>query len=251
MGKLSDLADAIAGSNETERARARHVARLVRETGLILSPKSGSGASPMTFRDAAVLLMATHGDVTPAGAVLAARNLLTLQPRRWNSADEDVRRSERSQRLAFLRPDLSFADTLTTMIENAPVLEVWAQEYKARRAAAEPPSSAEAVSMERLLEQLDPATEPVWPGYAREIRVIFCTPGFTAEVQLGRQWEWVDDPDVLHEHFTALHSSGGEPDDTITSREVGLATLLRLNKAVRDPVVHPRRLATLRRAAAP
>lgn len=250
MGKLSDLADAIAGASEPERARARHVARLVREVGLILSPKSGSGAAPMTYRDAAVLLMATHGDPSPAGAIAAVRNLLTLQPRRWNGADEDARRPERSSKLSFLQPHLSFADALTALIENAPALEEWRAKYKARHAEADPSTSAEGVSMERLLEQLDRAHEPLWPGYAREVRVIFYAPGIAAELQLGRQWEWVDDPDVLHEYYTGPEPPQPEPDDTLTSKEVGIATLLRLHKAVEAPVVHPRRLATLRRRGA-
>lgn len=72
MAKLPALVDALTAIDGRPRGAIDHVARAIREAGLIQTTKRGRGASDMTATDAAYLLIGLYGSDQPAHAAKAA-----------------------------------------------------------------------------------------------------------------------------------------------------------------------------------
>lgn len=75
MARLPALVDTVAGIDDRPRGAVDHVARAVREAGLIQTTRRGRGAAEMTARDAAALTLGFYGAIQPAQAAVAADEL--------------------------------------------------------------------------------------------------------------------------------------------------------------------------------
>lgn len=75
MARLPALIDALAAADGRPRRSVDHVAREVREAGLIQTTKRGRGAAAMTPVDAAYLMLGLYGAQTPGDAKAAAQEL--------------------------------------------------------------------------------------------------------------------------------------------------------------------------------
>lgn len=75
MARLPALVDAVAAIDDRPRGAVDHVARAVREAGLIQTTKRGRGASEMMARDAAALILGFYGAIQPAQSAQAAEEL--------------------------------------------------------------------------------------------------------------------------------------------------------------------------------
>lgn len=121
MARLPALLEAIAKVDGRERATIDHYARLIREAGLIPTTKRGVGASAMTVREAANLLIGLNAAETPKDApssVIRVRSLLANAGfvARW------LRQSEWSPVFEGLREARTFGDALERLIDATPAL---------------------------------------------------------------------------------------------------------------------------------
>ena len=113
MARLPALIDALAAADGRPRRSVDHVAREVREAGLIRTTKRGRGAADMTSIDAAYLMLGLYGAPTPADAKAAAQELASFKnvvPGRVYPELEAIRAA----------PDLVHA--LAALIELAPLV---------------------------------------------------------------------------------------------------------------------------------
>jgi hypothetical protein len=79
MARLPQLIDAVSKTSGRDRASVHHWARAIREAGFITTTKRGVGASNMTTRDAANLLIGLFGADTPRDAAKAVQEFRSLQ----------------------------------------------------------------------------------------------------------------------------------------------------------------------------
>lgn len=234
MARLPALIDAIAAHDGRGRPTIFHIARRVRDAGLIASKTRGAGAAAMTYRDAAILLMAVNGDINPLGSVAAAKALADLRPatpdQTWFMQREDL-----PEHFGWLREPLGFAETLERLIEHAPELAAWEAEYlHARGDLGEGQTDAE-FSIKRSISRLADVPGGFRPGLSRPVRVIFYVPGHAAEVHLGWVWEDIVESDAFHEYYVPASSTDGPMaplHDTLIPIEVGAPMLLALHDAV-------------------
>lgn len=234
MARLPALIDAIAEHDGRGRPTVFHIARRVRDAGLIASKTRGAGAAVMTYRDAAVLLMAVNGDINPLGSVAAANALSELRPatpdQTWFMQREDL-----PEHFDWLREPLGFAETLERLIEHAPELASWEAEYLHVRGDLEGGRTDAEFSIKRSISRLADVPGGFRPGLSRPVRVIFYVPGHAAEVHLGWVWEDIVESDAFHEYYVPAPSTDrqkGALYDTLIPIEVGTPTLLALHNAV-------------------
>lgn len=234
MARLPSLVRAIAEHDRRGEATIAHIARQVRDAGLISSTRRGVGASVMTFTDAATLLLGVCGDSSPQGAVAAVHNLRSLQPLPWDRVDR-MKREDLSPSLTFLRDSTGFAGTVEKLIEHAPEIELWRKAYAAKVAQQDGLSEAE-YSARRVADKLASAVRNGTPGYGRLVRVVCYVPGVAAEIHLGSPWLSLGEDDAFHEYYAAPERSADEPEialmDCSITIEVGLPTLMALHDAV-------------------
>jgi hypothetical protein len=236
MARLPGLIRALALHDRRGEKTIAHIARQVRDAGLISSTKRGVGASSMTFADAATLLLAVCGDSSPQGAVVAVGNLRSLEPRPWDTVDA-LKREDLPERLEFLRGKMSFSETVERLIAHAPAIASWQSEYVSGEEPQESAASEAEYSMQRMVGKLA-GFGPASAGYARLVRVVCYVPGVAAEVHLGRPWRQLEEDDAFHEYYAAPDgwnvSASGEDDasDCLITIEVGLPILLALHNAV-------------------
>lgn len=235
MPRLPALVDAIASHDRRGRPTIAHVARQVRNEGLIHSTTRGVGAATMTFADATTLLLAVIGDVSPQGAVAAVRKLRELEPAPADAADI-AKREDLPQALDFLRPRRPFFDTVEALITNAPRLRDWHDAYiDDQSGEAVSGGSAAEVAMERMAGKFRAAGLRFDPSFARPFRLVCYVPGVAAEVHLGRPWDAIDDDDGFHEFFVppkGRGTPGVTAGDCHIVVEVGVDMLLALHHAV-------------------
>lgn len=113
MARLPALIDALTHADGRPRRAVDHVAREVREAGLIQTTKRGRGAAEMTTLDAAYLILGLYGAANPADAAEAAEELAAYV----NVARRKVPAPLRPIKTA---PDLVHA--LAALIELAPLI---------------------------------------------------------------------------------------------------------------------------------
>ncbi|HEX4196219.1 MAG TPA: hypothetical protein VHZ26_02130 [Caulobacteraceae bacterium] len=80
MARLPALIDDLAKHDPRGRATVEHVARVVREAGLIQTTKRGRGAADMTVSDAAALLIGLCCTEVPKDAPDAVREFKEMEP---------------------------------------------------------------------------------------------------------------------------------------------------------------------------
>jgi len=238
MARLPALIRAIAQHDRRGEKTIAHIARQVRDAGLIASTKRGVGASVMSFADAATLLLAVCGDNSPQGAVTAVHNLRALQPLPWDDNDR-MKREDLAEPLWFLRESMGFAGAVERLIEHAPAVARWQANYRGKERRRDGMSEAE-YSAFRMNEKLAAITSSGAPGYGRLVRVISYVPGTAAELHLGSPWLGLEEDDAFHEYY-APHgraesdsSDMAATSDCLISVEVGLPILLALHAAVVD-----------------
>ena len=252
MARLPTLIDALARYDRRGRPTIAHIARQVRDAGLIVSSKRGVGAAVMTERDAATLLLAVCGDSSPQGAVAAVHNLRSLVPDP-NDTLRDTQREDMPEWMEFLREKISFADAVERLIANAPLIAQWHETYMEEwEEEAQGVSEAE-FSMQWMVVKSNAAGGAFRPGYARALRIVSYVPGLAAEIHLGRPWKRLEGIEAFHEHYAPADAwvgavsddgarrsnSSGETDCLITI-EIGLPTLTALHAAVNDmPIAAP------------
>lgn len=235
MARLPALVDALAEHDRRGRPTIAHIARQVRDSGLITSVKRGAGAATMTFDDAATLLMAACGDSSPQGAVQAVNSLRSLRP----APQDQVKRMQREDLpdwFGFLREEASFPETVRLLIEHAPVIAQWNSRYEALAASeSDKASNSDAeFSMRRAAALASPGAL-FQPGFAKNVRVVSYVPGVAAEVHLGRVWRQLEEHDAFHEYFVGPSPSAVSSNDCLVTVEVGLPTLMALHTAIVGP----------------
>lgn len=228
MARIPALVDAIAQHDWRPNSLISHFGKTARDTGLIASKGMGTAAVSMTTRDAATLLMAVGGAHSPAGAKFAVENLRDMRARQ---VDHQKRR-EMPDKLGFLRPEMTFGETLVQLIEHAETLQKWEAAYIKSEGGWEGRVSIAQKSMEMMAERLS----PVGAGYNRALRIVFYQPGLAAEIHLGRPWLAYEDTNAFHEfYFADRELTQISHKDVFGSIEVGVKTLLALKHAVDTP----------------
>lgn len=240
MARLPALIDALALHDRRGRPTIAHIARQVRDAGLIASTKRGAGALVMTFAEAATLLLATCGDSSPQGAVAAVHNLRSLVAHP-DDPNRDMQREDMPAWMDFLREKVSFAEAVERLIANAPAIAKWHEAYMKDWAQPASGVSEAEFSMQWMVVKSAAANGSFRPGYARALRVVSYVPGLAAEIHLGRVWKRLDEVEAFHEHYAPASAWGGDPDDftptmpqtdCLITIEVGLPTLMALHDAV-------------------
>lgn len=126
MARLPALIDALATCDERPRGAIDHVARTLREAGLIQTTKRGRGAAEMTARDAAALVLGLYGlaDASP-NAIVQVQVLADLK--RSSKATRNGSPSGEHDPLPdVLRPVAAaptLLDAVAALIELAPLLD--------------------------------------------------------------------------------------------------------------------------------
>lgn len=115
MARLPALVDAVTALDRRPRGAIDHVARVIREEGFIQTTKRGRGASDMTPRDAAALVLGLYGSSDAAGAAAAIAQIAAL-PRR--GAGIDLHRLPAEFRA--IATSATAVDAVACLIELAP-----------------------------------------------------------------------------------------------------------------------------------
>ena len=241
MARLPALIEAIARHDRRGQATIAHIARQVRDEGLIRSSKRGVGAAIMTVKDAATLLLATCGDSSPQGTVAAVHNLRSLVPHPDDS-NRDMQREDMPAWMDFLREKVGFADAVERLIANAPAIAEWHEAYMTDWEQPTGGVSEAEFSMQWMVVKSAAAGGSFRPGYARALRVVSYVPGLAAEIHLGRPWKRLEEVEAFHEHYAPAEAWSGPSKaedapaqtDCLITIEVGLPTLLALHAAVND-----------------
>lgn len=238
MARLPTLVEALSREDGRGRATIAHVARRLRDTGHIISSKRGVGGALMTMRDASTLLMGCYADLSPHGAPEAVERAQALQPLPYTAFDKD-KLAELPAELAFLKRRMSFFDSVTALMENAPALEVWFNNNKRAWALPDQLKGLEAAEWSMLQGpwKFRAAGAVNLPADSRPIRIICYAPGFAAEIHVGLQWAQLEgESSPYHNHFIVpdrlRESLPQARSSTSVTLEFGLPTLLALHRAV-------------------
>lgn len=124
MARLPALIDALTLADGRPRGSIEHVSRGLREAELIQPTKRGRGATEMTARDAAALLLGVYGlaDASPA-AMDQARMLADLPQRRLVRPEAPSKRQALPSVLRPLAAAPTLLDGVAALIELAPLIQ--------------------------------------------------------------------------------------------------------------------------------
>jgi hypothetical protein len=237
MGKLPTLVRALAECDERDRATLDHIARVIREAGWIPTTKRGSGASDMTFREAANLLIAASvAEAEPRLAANAVHQYRTLiaqdisplnytQETRGGKTVVTGKRSPRDGVFAAITEAETLGEALEALIEGAPELLISLLHY------------VEDAYSGKTDEQLDWVRRGLLRGDHARVEVTFHRPTPYATIRImtlpgGREdvqfaWRYQVDAHLLAKgHYVDRRS------DAHSTRTVGLRTLLELHAAI-------------------
>jgi hypothetical protein len=127
--RLPALIDAYAAFDGRDRATIKHIARVIREGGLIPTTKRGSGASKMAEREVVNLLLGANGTEAAAEAALAAERLRTLRRSTYTlKLPKDLKEGWESEWAKFWQKFLSigsFGDALEWIVCNAEQIAIF------------------------------------------------------------------------------------------------------------------------------
>lgn len=122
VARLPALVDAFCEIDERPRGSIDHVARVVREAGLIQTTKRGRGAADMTAEDAAWLLLGLYSIGQASDAAIAARLYAALPAVSLRQAPTDSGPADAPPHLEVFRPGMPLIKAITSVIEMAPLL---------------------------------------------------------------------------------------------------------------------------------
>ena len=207
MAKLPTLVTALSATDGRERVTLNLIARSVREAGLIATTKRGGGASDMTARDAALLVIAANAVQHPKWAAMAAAQFRTFK-------QSPHGRREQGGVFGRLAQADTLGDALAVLIEEAGAIntmfEDWVKQFSSGKA------DVDSVGI------LRPTLSVTFSPYYVSIRVQACN---------GEDHEWLFDPDVNLMFVEFYTFPGGDP-DRIVSTTIGLSTFLSLHRAL-------------------
>lgn len=124
MAKLPSLISALDLTSQRERPTIEHIARVIREAGLIPTTKRGPGASDMGVKEAANLLLAVTVSELPKDAPLAVDTLRNLK-RTWkNYPDDGI-----PDVFAGVHEALDFGEAIEALIANAAKIAAYGRDY--------------------------------------------------------------------------------------------------------------------------
>ena len=125
MARLPALIDALTTCDERPRGTIDHVARTLREAGLIQTTKRGRGAAEMTPRDAAALVLGLYGLADASPDAIAQVQVLADLKRSGKAIRNGSPFGEHDPLPNMLRPVTTaptLLDAVAALIELAPLL---------------------------------------------------------------------------------------------------------------------------------
>lgn len=221
MTKLPGLVGALAECDERERATLDHVARVIREAGLIPTTKRGSGAADMTLTAAANLLIAANTGGIPKAAAMTVIQYRTLVPRNTGQPDP------KDGIYARINAARDFGQALEFLIEGAPKLLRTFTDYMDVTYGGQQSDALYKFKTEMLNYGKFASVEVTFAGPTPYASIRIITP--YAEVPVPYQREFMVDVDLVMEGF--YQEVRSDRRYTVT---VGLKTLLKLFGAVSD-----------------
>lgn len=126
MARLPALIDALTTCDERPRGAIDHVARTLREAGLIQTTKRGRGAAEMTARDAAALLLGLYGLADASPDAIAQVQVLADLKRSGKATRNGSPSGEYDPLPDVLQPVAAaptLLDAVAALIELAPLLD--------------------------------------------------------------------------------------------------------------------------------
>lgn len=127
MARLPGLAQAIAEHDDRPATMISHFARVLRDAEVIDSKTAGLGAAEMDYDDAARLLLATLGALTPAGGPAALERAYQLKPLFWEHSPYWLETNSLADVWGA-----SFAEMVKHCIIKADELYEWEKSYRKR-----------------------------------------------------------------------------------------------------------------------
>ncbi|MFZ1428550.1 MAG: hypothetical protein WAS21_17465 [Geminicoccaceae bacterium] len=221
MTKLPGLVGALAECDERERATLDHVARVIREAGLIPTTKRGSGAADMTLTAAANLLIAANTGGIPKAAAMTVIQYRTLVPRNTGQPDP------KDGIYAHISTARDFGQAVEFLIEGAPkLLRAFADDMDVIYGGHQP-DALYRLKTEMLNFGKFAGVEVTFAGPTPYAIIRIVPPGAKEPAQY--QWEFMADVDLVMEGF--YQEVRSDRRYTVT---VGLKTLNKLFAAVSD-----------------
>lgn len=126
MARLPALIDALALCDDRPRGTIDHIARALREAGLIQTTKRGRGAAEMTARDAAALVLGLYGLADASPDAIAQAQVLGDLKRFGRATRKGSPVGEHDPLPDVLRPITTaptLLDAVAALIELAPFLD--------------------------------------------------------------------------------------------------------------------------------
>lgn len=143
MARLPALVDVLGEFDIRGRSTVEHIARVIREDGLIQTTKRGRGAAQMTAEDAASLLIGLNATEVPKDAANAVRRLAEQHLVRSQKFRDMMTASSCPDLMARLARQTTFGKAITFLISAAPDFRLLADEMRA---------SADSRSPDRIFE---------------------------------------------------------------------------------------------------
>lgn len=120
MAKLPKLIEALAAVDERPRATLEYIARIIREGGELPTTKRGSGASDMTLREAANLLIGVSvAEAAPKDAAALVGQYRTLSVQAYSQPVEESLIKTLANHISASQ---NFGEALERLIEASPVV---------------------------------------------------------------------------------------------------------------------------------
>lgn len=222
------LVSALAACDGREPINISHWARSIREARLIETTKRGSGASPVTSADAAMLLMALNGATIASEAPQTVVALRDLPVRFW-SDPKCYPVPKARERLPYLDEPETFGQSLIALIEHAHALKAWVERWQGRYDLADLrglKSDQPFMDNRRLMEML-----------SSPVRITVQQRPFEASILIGAPLRTVRDmSDGFKAFFGTEYDAVSIPQipDRRPASSFGLPTLLAVHDAVFD-----------------
>ncbi|NLH81778.1 MAG: hypothetical protein GX458_13150, partial [Phyllobacteriaceae bacterium] len=123
MARLPTLVSIIADRDNREHTTIDQMARFIREAGFISTTKRGKGASEMTAKDAANLLIGVTATESPKNAAIEVARKSTFRRHTW------PRYPEIPAPFARIEAAETFAEAMEALIADTNAIEAWFGEY--------------------------------------------------------------------------------------------------------------------------
>lgn len=221
MTRLPGLVSALAVADNREQATLDHIARVIREAGMIPTTKRGVGASSMTAREAALLLIGANASEAPKDAATAAEYYRLLLGRNYH------RVGDLEGIYARIDEAANFGDAIEVLISGVPEIVASLAGY-IDDAYGESHTTEQLGELKRLLLHGELAgVEVVFskPFPFATIRIV-CWPAGQQQVQY--EWRYFVNAELLND-YPRVFNGGSDRKVSVT---IGLPTLLSLYRAL-------------------